>query len=148
MASGNLTNAGNVLLQEALSQTATKMTLYGLSKGANGTLLALNVAKKDINWGATTVNGITTSGVVTFGVGNQNMGAGTTWAQSDVHGVELLDDSGTLLLKHSLGPSDPTTVGSALGGTPTDSNYQASFIASVDGITGKYSVASFTVNFS
>ena len=148
MASGNVTNAGNVLLQTSLSQIAEKMTLYGLSKGSTGNLLPLNVAKKDIAWGSTSSNGITTSGVVTFGVGNQNMGTGITWVQSDVHGVELLDDSGILLLKQSLGPSDPTTVGSALGGTIIDDNYQASFIASADGITGKYTVASFTVNFT
>ena len=143
MATGNLTDNGNLLLQQKFREIADQLTLYGLSKGDSNTLVNLIVGNETPVFLGVNINGLITSGTYSFRIGvPTNLQPGRSWHSSIVQGIVFKNENGQELLRQSLGTSDST------GTTFSTTGDQAIFTLANDGTTGKYTLSTITVSFT
>jgi hypothetical protein len=129
MASGTLTPAGKIKLQETFSQIGTRLFLKGTEAVFGEPVRPLDVGVQNgyISWeSADATNGLKLSGIVTYGVG-----CSTLVTPRIVQGIESKTVQGQLLLTEDF-----------------PANQQATYTFADDGQNGRYTVTEITINFS
>lgn len=125
MASGTLTAAGNIKLQEKIALIAKKLTLTGTQDVFGQGTVALEISTNTINWAAPN----NSDGIQMVGYESFNIGCSTTVTPRVVQGVELQTLGGDTLLTQNFASSSTYTFAD-------------------DAQNGRFTVSELEVNFS